>query len=132
MIKQGFRVMEASHTEALEKLIREEAETIELQDKYFTVTHLATPLEKELAAAKFRLGVEYARQGKNVEALQELDEALLHDRDNFLIRKQRWFIRYPEKFSPTIDIEWQQKQLEQEKLAEQNCGPEGCQIPGTN
>jgi hypothetical protein len=81
--------------------------------------------------------MEYAKNGKKEEALKELDEALLLDSDNFLIRKQRWYIRYPEKFSPIIDIEWQQKQLEKEKAEEAllinglECGPEGCVIPGT-
>ncbi|RXI96730.1 hypothetical protein DS745_20990 [Anaerobacillus alkaliphilus] len=65
-------------------------------------------------------------------ALRELDEALHYNPDIFLIRKQRWFIRYPEKFTPTIDIEWQQEQLQKEKLAEaDDCGTEGCKIPGT-
>ncbi|RBP85386.1 hypothetical protein DFO70_1451, partial [Cytobacillus firmus] len=46
-------------------------------------------------------------------------------------------IRYPEKFSPIIDIEWQQEQLKKEKAQEAllkdglACGPEGCIIPGT-
>ncbi|CAM3911370.1 hypothetical protein CYOC110262_27560 [Cytobacillus oceanisediminis] len=58
------------------------------------------------------------------------------DTDNFLIRKQRWYIRHPEKFSPAIDIEWQQKQLKEEKAKETQlkggleCGPEGCEIQG--
>lgn len=81
--------------------------------------------------------MEYAKNGKKEEALKELDEALLLDTANFLIRKQRWYIRYPEKFTPTIDIEWQQIQLEKEKAEEAlikdnlACGPEGCVIPGT-
>jgi Tfp pilus assembly protein PilF len=60
----------------------------------------------ELAQTKFKLGMEYSKQGKKEEALKELDEALLLDTDNFLIRKQCWYIRYPEKFSPVIDIDW--------------------------
>jgi hypothetical protein len=81
--------------------------------------------------------MEYSKNGKKDEALKELDEALFLDTDNFLIRKQRWYIRHPEKFSPTIDVEWQQKQLEKEKAEEAQlkgdmvCGPEGCVIPGT-
>jgi hypothetical protein len=34
--------------------------------------------------------MEYAKNSKREEALKELDEALLLDADNFLIRKQRW------------------------------------------
>jgi len=72
------------------------------------------------------------------QALQELDEAILLDGDNFLIRKQRWYIRHPEKFEGEIDVEWQQQQLKQEKEYEatiknqENCGPNGCVIPGTS
>ena len=90
------------------------------------------------AQTKYKLGMEYSKGGKKDDALKELDEALLLDPDNFLIRKQRWYIRNPEKFSPTIDIEWQQRQLEKEKAEEVQlkgeaiCGPEGCVIPGTS
>jgi hypothetical protein len=35
-------------------------------------------------------------------ALNELDEALLLDPDNFLIRKQRWYLRFPEKFHQAL------------------------------
>ncbi|MCP8616258.1 hypothetical protein [Salirhabdus salicampi] len=81
--------------------------------------------------------MEYAKNGQKEKALKELDEALLLDTNNFLIRKQRWYIRYPEKFSPTIDTEWQQKQLQKERAEEEAlkgdlvCGPDGCVIPGT-
>ncbi|MDA6963116.1 hypothetical protein OSM87_25955, partial [Escherichia coli] len=75
-------------------------------------------IEKQLSETKFKLGMEYANNGKKEEALKELDESLLLDTDNFLIRKQRWYIRYPEKFSPIIDIEWQQEQLKKEKAQE--------------
>jgi hypothetical protein len=94
-------------------------------------------LEKQLSQTKYNLVREYAKNSKKEEALKELNKALLLDTDNFLIRKQRCYIRYPEKFSPMIDIEWQQKQLEKEKAKEAQlkgdlvCGPEGCVIPGT-
>jgi hypothetical protein len=108
-----------------------------LEDQYYTPSTTTSDVEKQLAQTKFKLGMEYSRNGKKEEALKELDEALLLDTDNFLIRKQRWYIRHPDKFSPTIDIEWQQKQLEIEKAEEAqlkgdlDCGPEGCVIPGT-
>jgi hypothetical protein len=92
-------------------------------------------LEKQLSETRFKLALQYANNGKKEEALKELDEALLLDTDNFLIRKQRWYIRYPEKFSPTIDMEWQQEQLEKEKAQEATlkdsnlCGSEGCPLP---
>jgi Tfp pilus assembly protein PilF len=77
-------------------------------------------LEKQLSQTKYKLGMEYAKNGKKEEALKELNEALLLDTDNFLIRMQRSYIRDPEKFFPMIDIEWQQKQLEKERLRKLN------------
>ncbi|WP_243449961.1 tetratricopeptide repeat protein [Neobacillus terrae] len=111
-----------------------------MDDEYYNPANLANGIETQLAETKFKLGMEYLNNGKKEEALKELDEALLLDTDNFLIRKQRWYIRYPEKFSPAIDIEWQQEQIKKEKKQEQEsllkdgvtCGPEGCLIPGTN
>ncbi|WP_408006326.1 hypothetical protein ACJROX_16605 [Pseudalkalibacillus sp. A8] len=89
-------------------------------------------MEIELAKTKFKLGMEYLNSDKQDEALKELDDAIRLDPDNFLIRKQRWYIRYPEKFKEPIDIEWQQAQLKKEREEEADCGPEGCEIPGTN
>ncbi|WP_091775410.1 thioredoxin family protein [Piscibacillus halophilus] len=136
LIKQGFHNHKGEHIEAVEKLIQGKAKIVELDDKYYEPPSHSDLLQKQLAQTKFRLGMEYLRQDRKEEALKELDEALLLDSDNFLIRKQRWYIRYPEKFSPTIDIKWQQQQLEKERQeeAEQTgmvCGPEGCYIPGT-
>lgn len=137
LLKQGFSVDKAEHIQAVETLIKGDVEKIELEDTYYSPTSTKSNLELQLSQTKFKLGMEYAKQGKKEEALKELDEALRLDPDSFLIRKQRWYIRYPEKFSPTIDVEWQQKQLEQEKQAEAeqeglDCGPEGCELPGTS
>lgn len=137
LIKQGFQVTNEDHVEAVRKLIFSEVEKVELDDHYYNPSDSTSDIEKQLAQTKFKLGMEYSKNGKKVEALKELDEALLLDTDNFLIRKQRWYIRHPEKFSPTIDTDWQQKQLEKEKAEEAQlkgdmvCGPEGCVIPGT-
>jgi tetratricopeptide (TPR) repeat protein len=137
LIKQGFSVSNPEHVDAVEKLINGTVETVVLDDQYYNPSNNVTNIEKQLSETKFKLGMEYAKNGKKDEALEELDEALLLDPDNFLIRKQRWYIRYPEKFLPTIDIEWQQNQLEREKEVEallkdgSDCGPEGCVIPGT-
>ncbi|ASN04787.1 peroxiredoxin family protein [Virgibacillus necropolis] len=137
LIKQGFQVTNDEHVESVRKLIFGEVEKIELDDQYYNPVGAASNVETMLAQTKYKLGMEYANNGKKEDALKELDEALLLDTDNFLIRKQRWYIRYPEKFSPTIDTDWQQKQLEKEKAEEAQlkdeliCGPEGCVIPGT-
>jgi hypothetical protein len=138
LIKQGFSVANPEHLEAVEKLISGAVDQVVLDGEYYNPTNNVTDIEKQLSQTKFKLGMEYSKNGKKEEALKELDEALLLDTDNFLIRKQRWYIRNPEKFSPTIDIEWQQKQLEKEKAEESllkdglDCGPEGCVIPGTS
>ncbi|MBT2687415.1 redoxin domain-containing protein [Bacillus sp. ISL-47] len=138
LLKQGFQVSKEEHVEAVKKLIHKEAEKVELEDQYFNPSTAPSDLEQQLAQTKYKLGMEYAKNGNKDAALKELDEALLLDTDNFLIRKQRWYIRHPEKFSPTIDIEWQQQQLTQEKAREAKlkgglaCGPEGCEIPGTS
>ncbi len=138
LIKQGFKVNDEDHVEAVRQLIFGEVEKVELDDTYYDPSESLSDMEKQLAQTKFRLGMEYCNNGKKDEALKELDEALLLDTENFLIRKQRWYIRHPEKFSPTIDIEWQQQQLEKEKAEEAQrkgdmiCGPEGCVIPGTS
>jgi tetratricopeptide (TPR) repeat protein len=137
LLIQGFQVTNEKHVQAVEMLLHEEIETAEVEDVYYKAD-ASKHLQIQLSQTKCKLGMEYFKQGKKEAALKELDEALLLDPDNFLIRKQRWYIRYPEKFSPTIDIEWQQKQLEKERAAEaaldngSECGPEGCIIPGIN
>lgn len=137
LIKQGFHVSNPTHLDAVEKLIHGTVEKVILDDEYYNPSNKVNNIEKQLSETKFKLGMEYANNGKKEEALKELDESLLLDTDNFLIRKQRWYIRYPEKFSPIIDIEWQQEQLKKEKAQEAllieglACGPEGCIIPGT-
>jgi tetratricopeptide (TPR) repeat protein len=134
MMKQTFHVTNEEHVGAIEQLIRGEIETAQLDDKSYTLQEVPSDLKIQLAQTKFKLGTEYAKQDKNDEALKELDEALLLDPDNFLIRKQRWYIRYPEKFSPVIDFEWQKGQLEKERAEEaakansEDCGPDGCEI----
>lgn len=137
LFKQGFHVSNKEHVEAVEKLINGTVDQVVLDDEYYNPINKPLDIEKQLSETKFKLGMEYAKNGRKEEALKEMDDALLLDTDNFLIRKQRWYIRYPEKFSPTIDIEWQQKQLQKEKLEEGrlkdsvDCGPDGCVIPGT-
>lgn len=136
LLKQGFHVNNPEHTDAIHKLIHREVETIVLEDVYYEPSNPVAALQKQLASTKLRLALMYQGQGKTEQALEELDAALLLDPENFLIRKQRWFIRHPEKFSPEIDIEWQKVQLQAEREAEAlqtgtACGPEGCVIPGT-
>lgn len=135
LIKQRFYVTDPEHLNAIEKLINGTEEKVVLDDEKPVPVNQVGHMEKQLSETKFKLALQYANNGKKEEALKELDEALLLDTDNFLIRKQRWYIRYPEKFSPTIDMEWQQEQLAKEKALEatlnnsNSCGPEGCRLP---
>lgn len=137
LLKQGFRVNEDAHAQAVLDLLQGKLDQVELEDVYYEPPTATALLEQQLAAAKFKLATEYVKQGRVEEALVELDAAIVLDSDNFLIRKQRWYLRHPEKFSPTIDIDWQQTQLATERAAEAalkgtaECGPEGCVIPGT-
>ena len=92
------------------------------------------PLEQELVDAKVRLASELLARGQQEDALAALDRALELDPDNYLIRKQRWTIRNPERFQPTIDWDWQKEELARERDAdrqarETDCGPDGCPIP---
>ena len=92
------------------------------------------PLEQELVGAKVRLASELIARGQQEEALDALDRALELDPDNYVIRKQRWTIRNPERFQPTIDWDWQKEELARERDAERqaretDCGPDGCPIP---
>ena len=134
MVKQGFKVDDPKHVGAVKQLINKEAETIEFDDQ--TVNAGPSDLQLQLAQTKFKLGMEYAKQNKNEAALKELDDAILLDPDNFTIRKQRWYIRFPEKFGSEIDFDWQQGQLKKEKEQEEAhrneglvCGPDGCFLP---
>jgi tetratricopeptide (TPR) repeat protein len=137
LIKQGFSVHNDKHVKAIEQLLTHSVEKVVLDDEYYNPSNKLTSIEQLLSETKYKLAMEYAKNKQKEKALKELDEALLIDPDNFLIRKQRWYMRYPERFSPNVDIEWQQEQLNLEKLEEAKlkegveCGPEGCTIPGT-
>lgn len=130
LLKEGFYVSDNEHIQAVEKLLSGEVDKVEFGRSPIDTT---SDLEIELAQTKYKLGLEYSEQGKKEEAIKQLDEALALDRENFLIRKQRWYIRYPEKFSPSIDFEWQKELLEKERAEEAaQCGPDGCEIPRRN
>ncbi len=90
--------------------------------------------ERELVATKLRLGHLLHAHGKTPEAVQEWTDALRHDPENLVIRKQIWAAVHPEKFYPVINWEWQRGQLAREREAEIAagiCGPDGCPLPST-
>ena len=107
------------------------------------VQHAATPdqapyqlsqVERELVETRLRRGSELLAQGNQDAALVEWQRALELDPQNFVIRKQIWAVKYPERFHPTIDWDWQRDQLQRERaeeIARGVCGPDGCPIPRT-
>ncbi|ARU41946.1 hypothetical protein CCB80_12690 [Armatimonadetes bacterium Uphvl-Ar1] len=58
------------------------------------------------------------------EALKLLNQALKLDPHNYVIRKQRWLIQFPEKFHPSIDWAWQREQVKKE-MDEEKMKPSG-------
>ena len=92
------------------------------------------PVERELVETKLRYGRLLDSTGNRDEALRQWQAALHLDPDNLVIRKQIWSVRYPERFHPTIDWDWQKEQLKTEREAEIAagiCGPDGCPVPWT-
>ncbi len=75
-------------------------------------------LDGESANAAFGLGAALHGLGETTAALAAWRRALRLEPDNFIIRKQIWRIEHPERFYPTIDYEWQQVMLAQERAAE--------------
>ncbi len=96
--------------------------------------HQLSDVERELVETRLRLGSELLAQGKQDSAVVEWQRALELDPQNFVIRKQIWAVKYPERFHPEIDWDWQRDQLQREReeeIARGVCGPDGCPIPGT-
>lgn len=89
----------------------------------------ADPLVQRLIGKSLRLAELHVAQGDVAAALRELEEARALDPENFIVRKQIWLLRYPERFHPEIDFAWQKTQLAQERAVEAACGPDGCRIP---
>jgi hypothetical protein len=90
------------------------------------------PLQRELVETQLRLGRALAELGRRPEAVAAWREALRLDPENLTIRKQIWSAEHPEKFHPTIDWDWQRRQLRDERgreIAAGICGPDGCPIP---
>lgn len=97
-----------------------------------TAAYSLGPVEKELVDTKLRFGRLLDATGKQDEALAEWESALHLDPDNLIIRKQIWAARFPERFHPVIDRDWQAVQLKKERQAEIDagiCGPDGCPVP---
>ena len=93
------------------------------------------PVERELVDAKMELGQRLSAAGRTEEAVRHWQDALHRDPDNLTIRKAIWAVRFPERFHPVIDFDWQEVQLEAERAEEIGqgfCGPDGCPLPGAS
>jgi len=87
---------------------------------------------RELVATTLRLGRLLDEVGRRDEAVAAWREALRHDPENLVIRKQIWSALHPERFHPTIDGDWQREQQARERaeeIAAGVCGPDGCPLP---
>ena len=126
----GFSIDRPEDREAIRKLIA--GEPVELAAGPELAPYHLSPAERELVETRLRLGSELLEQGKQDAALTEWQHALELDPQNFVIRKQIWAVKYPERFHPTIDWDWQRDQLQreqEEEIARGVCGADGCPIP---
>jgi len=96
------------------------------------LTSTMTPLDRELVATQVRLGAALKELGHDHEAANEWAKALRSDPSNFVLRKQIWLLRFPERFHPTIDFTWQKEQLAREHAEEawrrKNCEGDSCDL----
>ncbi len=126
----GFSVDQPEDVETIQKLI--DGEITEMAPTDTEAPYVLSPVEKQLIETRLRLGSELLARGESEGALAEWQKALEMDPENFVIRKQIWAVRYPEKFYPAIDFDWQGEQLRREReeeIARGVCGPDGCPIP---
>jgi tetratricopeptide (TPR) repeat protein len=74
-------------------------------------------------AAHFGRGTALARIGRGAEAEAAWKRALALDPANFVVRKQIWAHRHPEKFWPEIDFGWQQAEMAREQAGRSDLPP---------
>ena len=126
----GFSVSKDEDRETIQKLI--DGEVVEQAAGGAAAPYVLPPAERELVQTRVRLGNELLARGDKEGAIAEWRKALDLDPESFVIRKQIWAVRYPEKFHPQIDWDWQKDQLQREReeeIATGVCGPDGCPIP---
>jgi hypothetical protein len=126
----GFSNTDARDLEATESFARgdDPGESPARADDRYTLG----PLERDLIDTKMELGRLQAASGHRDEAVRYWQDALHRDPDNLTIRKAIWAERFPERFHPVIDFDWQDVQLlheRAEEIAQGFCGPDGCPLP---
>ncbi len=126
----GFSNSDPGDLEAVERFARGEdpgESPARREDRY-----VLGPQQRELIDAKMELARSLAVSGRTDEAVRHWQDALHRDPDNLTIRKAIWAVRFPERFHPVIDFDWQDVQLEHERAEEITqgfCGPDGCPLP---
>lgn len=83
----------------------------------------ALALEERAGTAHFGRGTVLARLGRGDEAVAAWKRALELDPANFVVRKQIWAHRHPEKFWPDIDFDWQRREMAAEQAGESDLPP---------
>jgi len=83
----------------------------------------AAALAPDSSAAHFGRGTTLARLGRAAEAERAWVGALRRDPANFVVRKQIWAHRHPEKFWPEIDGEWQREEMGREQAGRSDLPP---------
>jgi tetratricopeptide (TPR) repeat protein len=83
----------------------------------------ALSLNEALWPTHFGRGAALARLGRNDDAVVAWKRALALDPANFVVRKQIWAHRHPEKFWPTIDLGWQQAEMAREQAGRSDLPP---------
>jgi tetratricopeptide (TPR) repeat protein len=73
--------------------------------------------------AHFGRGTALARLGRGDEAVDAWKRALARDPANFVVRKQIWAHRHPDRFWPTIDLDWQRDEMAREQAGQSDLPP---------
>lgn len=124
----GFSVDEPDHRDAVARFASGgEPGTTRLPEQPYRLS----AVETDLVQTKLRLGRLLEQGGKHNEAIAEWQDALRIDPENLVVRKQIWALRFPERFHPVIDWDWQKEQFAKERAEEIEqgiCGPDGCPI----
>ena len=74
-------------------------------------------------SAHFGRGTALARLGRADEAVAAWKRALVLDPSNFVVRKQIWAHRHPERFWPEIDFDWQRDEMAREQAGRSDLPP---------